>query len=390
MLTYCLNVHPGESWSDNLATLRTTVLAVRNLVSPRQSFGLGLRLSAAAAATLDDPAQLEELLAFLHSENLYVFTVNAFPFGRFHGAPVKESVYAPDWRSAQRVAYTNQVASILAALIPPGATGTISTVPCSWKPWIHSPADLDPILDHLTASVAHCAGIAERQARDILLTLEPEPGCLLETTPETIAFFKDHLFTRAAALLAAKLNIPASSAQNLIRHHLGVCLDTCHAALQFEDPAESLRLYEAQGIRVPKIQISSALRTDAAPESLATLRPFDEPVYLHQVKARTPTGEILSWPDLPQALESIPNSAAEEVRVHFHVPLHFTNSGPLNSTASLLTPNLLTQFASDPLTHLELETYTWQVLPDSLKSTSIEKSIAAEFAWFHQTLATTN
>jgi hypothetical protein len=296
---------------------------------------------------------------------------------------VKENVYAPDWRSVQRSDYTNQVASILAALIPPGATGTISTVPCSWKPWIHSPAELDPILDLLANSVAHCVGIAEHDGRDILLTLEPEPGCLLETTSETIDFFNRHVFTRGASALAAKLGKTEASACDLMRHHLGVCLDTCHAALQFEDPAESLRLYEAEGIGVPKIQISSALRTDASPAALAALSPFDEPVYLHQVKARTPSGEILGWPDLPMALEALPHTAAEEVRVHFHVPLHFTGAGPLNSTASLLTPDLLREIARDPLTHLEIETYTWDVLPDSLRSTSIEKSIAAEFAWFH-------
>jgi hypothetical protein len=383
-LTYCLNVHPGETWPENFATLRSTVLAVRDLVSPGKPFGLGLRLSAAAAATLDDPARLDELIGFLHSQNLYVFTVNAFPFGRFHGGPVKENVYAPDWRSPQRRDYTNQVATILATLIPAGNTGSISTVPCSWKPWIHSPADLDPILDHLTDCVAHCAAIAERQGRDILLALEPEPGCLLETTPETVDFFNSHLFTRGAAILAAKLPSPEPSAQALIRHHLGVCLDTCHAALQFENPAESLCQYESAGIRVPKIQISSALRTNASPDALEALRPFAEPVYLHQVKARTLTGEMLSWTDLTQALDALPATRAEEVRIHFHVPLHFTQSGPLNSTASLLTPEFLTNIRRDPLTHLEIETYTWDVLPPNLRSTSVEKSIAAEFDWLDE------
>jgi sugar phosphate isomerase/epimerase len=365
-LTYCLNVHPGETWAENFATLRTTLLAVRDLVAKGSPFGLGFRLSAAAAATLDHPARLAELTDFLLSENLYVFTVNAFPYGRFHGGPVKENVYAPDWRSPQRRDYTNQVATILAALIPEGATGSISTVPGSWKAWIQSRADLDPILDHLADCVTHCARIAGEQGREILLALEPEPGCLLETTAEAIDFF----------------NLLPHSPE--IRHHLGVCLDTCHAALQFEDPAESLRLYETAGIRVPKIQISSALRTDNTPAALDALRPFVEPVYLHQVKARTPTGEILSWNDLPQALDELPASTAEEVRIHFHVPLHFTGVGALNSTAPLLTPEFLTNITRDPLTHLEIETYTWDVLPPSLRSTSIEHSIAAEFQWLAQ------
>jgi len=174
-----------------------------------------------------------------------------------------------------------------------------------------------------------------------------------------------------------------STAETLIRHHLGICLDSCHAALQFEDPAESLRQYQTEGIRVPKIQISAALQTDSSPASLEALRPFAEPVYLHQVKAQTPTGEILGWPDLPQALAELPSTSASEVRVHFHVPLHFPGSGPLQSTASLLNPDQLGYLTRDPLTHLEIETYTWDVLPPSLRSTSIEKSIAAEFNWLH-------
>lgn len=387
-LTYCLNVHPGETWSENFATLRTTVLAVRDLVSRDQAFGLGLRLSAAAAATLDDPARLAELSAFLRSENLFVFTVNAFPFGRFHGGLVKESVYAPDWRSPQRRDYTNQVASILAALIPASATGSISTVPCTWKLWFPSPADLDPILENLTDCVAHFAGIAARQGRDILLALEPEPGCLLETTSETVDFFNTRLFARGAFLLAAKLHTSETAARALIRHHLGVCLDTCHAAIQFEDPAESLRRYESEGICVPKIQISSALRTEASHAALNALRAFVEPVYLHQVKARTPAGEILGWTDLPEALAELPSTAADEVRIHFHVPLHFTGSGSLHSTASLLTPEFLAHIGRDPLTHLEIETYSWDVLPPSLRSTSVEESIAAEFNWLAPRLST--
>ena len=380
-LTYCLNAHPGETWPENLATLRSTVLRVRDLVSPGRAFSPGLRLSAAAAAILHSPARIAELASFLESENLSLFTVNAFPYGRFHGGPVKDEVYAPDWRDRQRRDFTDQVATLLAALIPAGAAASISTVPCSWKPWIRSRADLEPILDHLTDSVAHCARIATRTGRDILLALEPEPGCLLETTPETIAFFNEHLFTRGANLLAAKLRSSRATAAALLRHHLGVCLDTCHAALQFEDPAQSLDLYQAEGIRVPKIQISSALRADATPAALDALRPFVEPVYLHQVKARIDDGRILGWNDLPAALEALPALGTAEVRVHFHVPLHFTGAGPLSSTGALLTPDFLARISSDPLAHLEIETYTWDVLPPALRSTSIEQSIAAEFRW---------
>jgi sugar phosphate isomerase/epimerase len=382
-LTYCLNVHPGETWDENLATLRTTVLAVRDLASPGRPFPLGIRLSAAAATTLNSQARITELAAFLQSENLHILTVNAFPYGRFHGGPVKENVYAPDWLTTQRRGYTNQVATLLAALIPTGAAASISTVPCSWKAWINSPSDLPLMLENLTDTVAHCALIETHHDREITIALEPEPGCLLETTPETVAFFNQFLFTEGATMLAAKLRSSHATAAGLIRRHLGVCLDTCHCALQFEDPAESLRRYESEGIRVPKIQISSALSTDNSPKAVEALRRFDEPVYLHQVKARLPSGEILSWTDLPAALEALPSIGPAEVRVHFHVPLHFTSYGPLHSTAPQLTPAFLTRISRMQQTHLEIETYTWDVLPPSLRSTTIEQSIAAEFRWLH-------
>lgn len=363
-LTYCLNTHPGETWAENLAAIRTTVLAVRDLVSPGQSFGLGLRLSALAAAELHQPALLAEFKRFLERENLYVFTINGFPFGRFHGGAVKEKVYAPDWRSHERRDYTNQLADILAALLPDGCLGTISTVPGSWKPWIQSPDDVGAMAENLTACADHLARVREDRGREIVLTLEPEPGCYLETTEETVRFFAEDL--------------PAS------RRHLGVCFDTCHVALQFEDLAGSFRRYQAEDIRVPKIQISSALRTDGGPAALAALAPFAEPVYLHQTLARTSGGERLFWPDLGPALEGLRFSPAAEVRVHFHVPLHFTEAGPLSSTAPAITPEFLILARSCP--HLEIETYTWHVLPANLRSGSIEQSIAREFSWVRERL----
>jgi sugar phosphate isomerase/epimerase len=381
-LTYCLNVHPGERWADNFAALRGVVLRVRDLVSPGRPFGLGLRLSAAAAEELAAPERIEELRKFLAEENLFVFTVNAFPYGQFHGGPVKENVYAPDWRSGLRRDYTNRVADILAALIPAKSIGTISTSPGSWKAWIGSPEDLRPIVEHLADCAAHCVGIAAATSREIVLAIEPEPGCLLETTAETVAFFRDELFGRGAELLAGKIGCSSADGRELLRRYIGVCLDTCHTALQFEDPGESLCAYAAEGIRVPKIQVSSALRTDGSAEALDALRGFVEPVYLHQTIARGSDGGLLRWSDLPVALEDLRGASVEEVRVHFHVPLHFEREGVLGSTSQLITPEFLSQaLKAVPDVHLEIETYTWHVLPERLRSSSIERSIALEFEW---------
>jgi sugar phosphate isomerase/epimerase len=383
-LTYCLNVHPGESWPENLATLRSTVLRVRDLVSPGKPFGLGMRISAGASEELIQPEKLGELEEFLAAENLYVFTVNGFPYGRFHAGPVKESVYAPDWRSAERRDYTNRLATILASLTPKGMMGSLSTSPVSWKGWVKSPADLEVALEHLADCAAHCAGLAGQ--REIAIALEPEPGCTLETTEETVRFFENDLWREGARRLARKLDGDEADGREVMRRHIGVCFDTCHVALQFEDLSEGLARYRDAGVRVPKVQISSALRTDASAEALARLQPFVEPVYLHQVKARTRNGEILGWTDLPQALADIPETQATELRVHFHVPLHFAGSGPLQSTSAMITRQFLREISADPAAHLEIETYTWDVLPEELRQMEIAESIAAEFRWVTEKL----
>jgi hypothetical protein len=255
--------------------------------------------------------------------------------------------------------------------------GSISTSPVSWKGWAKSPAESDAALEHLANCAAHCAGLAG----EIAIALEPEPGCTLETTEETVRYFENDLWKEGAQRLARKLDGNEADGREVMRRHIGVCFDTCHVALQFEDLSEGLARYRNAGIRVPKVQISSALRTDASTAALERLRAFVEPVYLHQVKARTRDGEILSWTDLPQALAEIPATRAEEVRVHFHVPLHFSASGPLRSTSGMITREFLQKIGTDPATHLEIETYTWDVLPPDLRTTGIGQSIAHEFRW---------
>ena len=141
-LTYCLNVHPGETWAENFAAVREKALRVKALVGRPGPFGLGLRLGGIAARTLSAPAAIAEFRAFCDASELYVFTVNGFPYGRFHGTSVKENVYRPDWRQPERLAYTNQLTDILAALLPEGVRGSISTLPGSYKAWIKTRADV--------------------------------------------------------------------------------------------------------------------------------------------------------------------------------------------------------------------------------------------------------
>jgi hypothetical protein len=382
-LTYCLNIHPGESWTDNFSAIREKATAVKARIAPDQWFGLGLRLSQHAAAKLsDDPALVEEARAFFAAEQLYPFSINAFPYGRFHSGPVKENVYAPDWRTPERRDYTLQVADCFANFLPPEVDGSISTVPGSFKPWIESESDAGLMAKNLAAVVAYLAALRDDTGQEIHLGLEPEPDCFLETTEETINFFKNFIFTAGTEEVARLLGCDLAQAETTVRRHLGVCLDTCHVALQFEDPLEALRAYVAEGIRISKVQLSAALTAPAAPEAWEALKAFNEPVYLHQVKARMNNGAIASWYDLPVALEEGPAMPEiEEIRVHFHVPLFWNGAGVLGTTGALLTPDFFHQLRDGVCAHLEIETYTFDVLPPDVNPGDAVKSIAREYSW---------
>lgn len=387
-LSYCLNIHPGESWAENLAAIREHAVRVKQLVSPEEWFGLGLRLSAQAVEELAADVALRNAALDVFAEHgMYPFSVNAFPYGKFHAGAVKENVYAPDWRFATRRDYTMRVADILARWLPEGVDGSISTVPGSFKEWITSEADAATMAENLGAVAAHLAALHEGTGREIHLGLEPEPSCFLETTAETVAFFRDTLWTKGAEAVRKIRGCDEAKADEILRRHIGVCFDTCHVALQFEDPLAALRAYRSEGIRISKVQLSAALMTGGGKDCWAALEPFAEGVYLHQVKGRTVTGQIRSWTDLPLALaDDAGRYSVEETRVHFHVPLFFQNNGPLASTASTLTPDFFRELRQGATSHVEIETYTFDVLPEEIRPADVVKSIAREFAWVGELL----
>lgn len=371
-LTYCLNVHKGETWDENFAAIRDHALVVRDRVAAGKRFGLGLRLSNQAAQELLSPDKRKAARDFFEENNVYAFTINGFPYGEFHSGRVKENVYRPDWRTTERRDYTIALAKILADFLPDGIDGSVSTVPCSFKPWIQSAEDVEQMMSHLVDCAQALREIRDDTGKEIHLGLEPEPCCYLETTEDATRFLKDSLFRLGGKKLA----------EEILRRHIGVCFDTCHVAIQFEDLAESLRRYEAEGIRISKIQVSAALRGHCTAAPLEELKAFVEPVYFHQVKARTASGEILSWNDLPDALRDLPARAdARELRVHFHVPLFVEKYWALGSTASLLTPEFFARVRKGCTSQLEIETYTFDVLPEDLRAGGVTHSISSEFQW---------
>jgi hypothetical protein len=364
-LAYCTNIHRGETWRETFDSLKTHTLAVRACVCPRDPFAIGLRLSNQAARELSDPKMLLEFQHWLEKNSCYVFTINGFPYGRFHGPRVKEQVYAPDWTSPERLAYTNLLFELLAQLLPAGIEGSVSTLPGSFKEFIQTGEQKKLIREKLWRCVEHIARLSEKMKRKLNLGLEPEPLCLLENSAETISIFEQ--------LRAERNNDPR------LDEHLGVNYDCCHFAVEFEEPRAALNSLREAGIKISKIHLSSALKTTATREAREALKQFDDGVYLHQVVARGANGPLKFFRDLPDALNFQPSS---EWRIHFHVPLHAPAAPPFENTNDHLL-GTLDWLGDNPglCPHLEMETYTWEVLPTALKSRSVVEQLVAEYDW---------
>jgi sugar phosphate isomerase/epimerase len=379
-LTYCTNIHAGEPLDEVMASLARHLPGVRAGAGSKGPFGVGLRLGHAAAEGLRNAGALAALKRFLAEGDYYVFTINGFPYGAFHGRTVKEDAYKPDWSDPHRLAYTDHLADLLAALLPQGQLGSVSTVPCTFKPWAEG--RLGAIVENLIKHVSHLVSIEKSKSKIITLALEPEPCCLLETIEETVAFFNGHLFSRAGiSRLAALTGLSAAEAEGAMRRHIGVCYDVCHAAVEFEDPKASVARLRGSGISIPKIQLSSALkvaRVDAA--SAEQLSAFAEPIYLHQVVQKS-NGVLRRFVDLPQALAEAERAAGAEWRVHFHVPVFLEKMEHFGTTQSFLAEILRLHRAEPISPHLEVETYTWDVLPATYRNVELAAAIARELNW---------
>lgn len=377
-LVYCSNVHPAESLSDVRALISGPLSGIRNKRS-LPFMGSGLWLNAAVARTLTHvDGELVRFNALLEENAIRLITLNGFPYGDFHGDSVKERVYTPDWSLAERLDYTLQLATILARFLPLNeAEGTISTLPIGLN---CDPQTYASALRMLCEAVLELHLLEKQFGRRIRLCLEMEPGCMVESTGQLI-----RLFTQELPATAHETGLDAE----LLHQHLGICFDVCHQAVMFEDPYQSLQKIHAAGIVVGKIQVSSALELQRPQDDEArlALAEYVEPRYLHQVRARCANGKIRGVMDLPQALQTGDMPRDVPWRVHFHVPIQTdaVADGRLVTTQSAIERTL--DFLVDQPTvtpHLEVETYTWQVLPDALRPQTeedLENGIVAELAW---------
>lgn len=383
-LTYCTNIHAADGWAAVEANLRRYAPVLRQRFAQDRAFGIGLRLSARDAAELR-AGHLDAFHDYLQDQGLYVAIINGFPFGSFHRSVVKEHVYAPDWRDEARVSYTRDLIAILSRLLPAGLDGGVSTAPLSYKAWL---SDDETGWQVVTRNVARVAADLARLKRDtgisIHIDIEPEPDCVLETSAETIAFFTDRLLPHGAPIVAADLGIGATEAEQVILDHVRICFDCCHFAVEHEDPIAAIDRILAAGIGIGRIQLSSALHVELPADAESRrvvesrLRAFADPVYLHQVVARS-ADDLRHYPDLGPALDA-PASGASTWRIHFHVPLFAAAYDGLASTQDDVRRVIEAARGRSITTHLEIETYTWDVLPAGLKM-DLGESIAREFEW---------
>ena len=376
-LAYCTNVHPGEDWAETFLALDRWTLEVKRQLAGGGPYGIGLRLSDRASRELIDPTRLREFQRWLDRHDCYVFTINGFPFGQFHGERVKERVYLPDWTTPERLSYTERLFDLLARLVPPHIEGSVSTLPGSFKAFIQTPEQAQLIRSNLWRCVEHIARTCHRNDCKLHLGLEPEPAGWLENSRDTVQFF-DRLRDEHPG-------------DPRLDEHLGVTYDTCHFAVEFEEPQDAVVRLQRHGIRISKIQLSNALKLRASTAALRQLAGFAEDVYLHQVVTRQADGTLARFKDIDVALANAPDMATSplaEWRIHFHVPLHRAPGGEFDSTADHILGLLkLLQAQPQLCSHLEMETYTWAVLPEPLRTRTVADQIIGEYRWMLRRLA---
>ena len=384
-LTYSTLVHPGDTWDDMWASLQKFVPQVKKNVCPDDKFGVSLRISSASSETLiNSPEKRVSLRKFLDDNNMYLYTVNAFPFGPFKNQIVKEQVYEPDWSSELRLKYTMNVATILAEVAPDYVNPSIQTPPLGFKPNVTSESVIEAYAENIRKLAAHVNNIHKYKGRTVTLAIEPEPACFLETTEETIAFFNTYLRNeKSYKNLAGKTGAALDGAKEILARHVGIVYDICHQALEYENITESLQALKDEKISVWKLQEAAAMMIPVVTkDKVEAVRKYAKTIYLTQTHQRTADGTITRYLNLEDAIAAWETKPVEcEWRIHFHVPVFLEDLGPFKSTRFAIAEAMAFQKKHRLSDQLEIETYTWDVLPGELKTGDIVDYVTKEIEW---------
>ena len=380
-LTYSTLVHAGDNWDQMRASVEEFVPKVKRRLGVEGKFGVSLRISGDSQKTLSESAEARsDLKKFLEDEGLYVFTINAFPYGPFKGQRVMERVYEPDWTTNQRVEYTKSIADILVDITDADTSPSIQTAPLAFAPNVSDENYIARFTTSVFEVLAHLYHLEARTGRRVKLSIEPEPACYLETTDETVAFFQERLYAPAGvAELANIAQIALSEAEGAIKRYLGIVFDIGHQSVGFEDIPQSLEKLVNAGIPIFKLQEAAALWVESLSiDIIPELRRFTDTIYLSQTSLKTAEG-IVKYLNLGEALDAYEaNPVPTEMRTHFHVPVFLEEIGPFKTTR-FAVQQALAMHRKQPLSdHLEIETYTWDVLPAELKTGDIVDYVSRE------------
>jgi sugar phosphate isomerase/epimerase len=383
---YCCNVHSGTS----LAEIKANLLKYGSEIMRRlafESLNVGLWFSSTASSELKDRGHRKQFRRWLDEVGMVPFTLNGFPFGDFHQSIVKYDVYQPSWAEEDRLNYTLDLVNILNDLLPEGVSGTVSTLPLGWPGRVATSNDrafLERCAMNLKKLVQYLDRFHQSTGRWVMVCLEPEPGCFLDSAEDLVRFFNEYL------------SGDRTVSDSVIRKYLGVCHDICHSAVMFEEQADAIELYNQSEILIGKVQVSSALEIDF--DSLSSeeaflavdqLSHFAEPRYLHQ-SVWNREGKLSFFEDMPQALAALnrgqasQNSLFGKMRVHFHVPIFASELNLLSTTQrEILKCMRVLEGKPAAFRHFEVETYAWNVLPEAWRAQSLSRGIAEELKWFH-------
>jgi len=384
-LTYSTLVHATDDWDQLWKSVNTYLPAVKARMAPHEKFGVCLRTSAPSAAALTaDPAKRATLKQFFADQDLYLYTANAFVYGVFKRQVIKEEVYEPDWATPERRDYTKQVATLLAELAPEGVHPSIQSAPLGFKPKVTGPAVVEAYTNNVIDVVAHLIELEKRTGQIVTLGLEPEPRCYLETTDETIAYFQQHLFTGPTAQRLAKATgLHEADAHAAMRKFTGVVFDIGHQSVGYEDIPASLHKLVAAGVPIVKLQEAASMHIpEVTPQTVEALQNFAKTIYLSQT-CQKKDGKMTWFLNLEDAFAAFQQDPGpREWRTHFHVPVFLTDLGGGFGTTRFALEQALAVHKQTPLsTHLEIETYTWDVLPAHLKTGDIVEYVCRELDW---------
>ncbi len=381
-LGYCSNVSAADSLEDIHRFLLDLAKPLKQRLSPDEEFGLGMYLPASVLKELSENEYRRwDFDRWIQENHFYVFSLNAFPFGNFQNERVKEKVFEPDWSAPARLEQTKQAADLLSRWLPEGVNGSISTHTGAYGARVASDPIWKTLAENFTRAALHLHRLEEKTGRRIVLSLEPEPFAIVDTTKDFVSFYQECLLRFGVSFLQARWDMKTEQAEALLRRHLGVCFDTCHLCVQWEDLGESLQSYRKAGIPIGKAQISAALELREPGKNLSAierLKRFAEPRYFHQ----TIFSNGKRFADLDQALSSSEVRGSANLRSHFHVPIFWEGDHELSSTRAELA-RVLPEIANST-EHLEIETYTWEVIPQEERkrlATTLLDSMEKEYRW---------